>query len=338
MITAGELLEGARQSRGGGRMSATAHRTGRSGPARRGRRPAAAEPRRATRSAGGSASRAATSARCRSSSALIVIVIVFQIAEPTLPDRGQLRQPDHPGGGDHDHRHGARVRRCCWARSTCRSASSPASAGVLRRSADRPTAGACSPPRSRSWPRSPPASAIGFARRCSSRSSASRPSSSRWPACWPGTARAADHRRGRARSSSRTSFVIGFANKNMPSATAWILRCRRRRALRGRCCFWPARATRAPGCRPPRRGRCGCAIAGLAIARRWSSSTCATRTAASRTCCSSIGRPVRASGPTCSTARGSGATSTRSAATPRPRGAPASTSTTSRSPASSSAR
>ena len=53
------------------------------------------------------------------------------VAELELPDRRQLRQPDRAGGRLRAHRPWGSCSCCCWARSTCRSATSVRRGGVL---------------------------------------------------------------------------------------------------------------------------------------------------------------------------------------------------------------
>ena len=118
---------------------------------------------------------------------LLLISILFQIAQLELPDRRQPGQPADPGRGLHAAGDGRGLRRCCSARSTCRSGSSAASAAIitaeLRQAdvrlavvgGDRRRACSSAPPSAPSRARSSPGSAC-------------RRSSSRWPACSAGRA------------------------------------------------------------------------------------------------------------------------------------------------------
>ena len=136
----------------------------------------------------------------------------------------------------------------------------------------------------------------------------------------------------RAPSSSRTTSSSASPTTSCSTGTpgSWLVAGI---ALYAAMLFWrAAQRARKAACRPTR-SRC------CVAARRRRSRIASARSSSRRQ--PGPRHPVRAardrrrctsSGPSCSTARGSGATSTPSAATPRPRGAPASTSTASRSP------
>ena len=81
-----------------------------------------------TRSSGSGLARAGS---CRSSPACSSISILFQSLNSQLPDRGQPGQPARAGGGRSCCWPWARCSPCCSARSTCRSASSPALGAVI---------------------------------------------------------------------------------------------------------------------------------------------------------------------------------------------------------------
>ena len=252
-------------SRGGDRVSATAHpaetRPRRGSPRGRGQRPSrdgdvralvGGRPRRRPRLAADL--RRPDHHRDR-----------LPVAELELPDRGQLRQPHRPDGGDHDRSAWASCSSCCSGRSTCRSASSaawPASSTALLLLDDGNAVGRR--PRDRRRARR----GRGDRRRCtgcSSRRSGSRRSSSRSPACWPGTAWCCCSSATAARSIIQNDLVIGFANDFLPTATAWIVLIAVRRALRGERC-WAAVAARKA--RAADRARsCSIAPAGRRAAR-----------------------------------------------------------------------